>query len=241
MAVAKTANVVGTERLGADTLLLDLCATEPVEFLGGQYLILDSRIMLPSGKAVKRAYSFLTGDAEQMRFQLAVKRIHEGLGSAFVHGLEVGTDISFSGPWGKFFPREGASGRTLILATDTGITAALGFLHAIRFAPLRLQALLLWLRVSSDYFLPEEFVRERIPADCGDVRIEAIPAIGHPERIPHARAILREVFSRGDLDQAFIAGDGAVNQVLFDDLVAAGVAVSKDNVESFFNMPKKSA
>ncbi|TAJ23289.1 MAG: hypothetical protein EPO64_11520 [Nitrospirae bacterium] len=150
-------------------------------------------------------------------------------------------DISFSGPWGKFFPREGASGSTLILATDTGITAALGFLHATRFAPLLPKALLIWLRGSSDYFLPEEFVRERIPADCGDIRIDAIPAIGHSERVPHARAILRQMMSRGGLAQAFIAGDGAVNQALLDDLVAAGVPVSKDNVESFFNMPKKSA
>ncbi len=241
MAVAKTARVVGTERMGSDTLLLDLLATEPLGFVGGQYLILDSRIVLPSGKAVKRAYSFLTSDAEQIRFQLAVKRIPDGLGSAFVHGLEAGTDISFSGPWGKFVPREGVSGRTLILATDTGITAALGFLHATRFAPLLPQALLIWLRASSDYFLPEEFVRTHIPADCGEVRIEAIPVVGHQERIPHARAILRQVLSRNSLDQAFIAGDGAVNQVLLDDLVAAGVAVSKDNVESFFNMPKKSA
>jgi ferredoxin-NADP reductase len=241
MAVAKTALVVGTERMGPDTLLLDLCATEPLGFVGGQYLILDSRIVLPSGKAVKRAYSFLTGDAEQRRFQLAVKRIPDGLGSAFVHGLAAGTDISFSGPWGKFFMREGASGRTLILATDTGITAALGFLHATRFRPLLPQTLLIWLRVSSDYFFPEELVRERIPADCGDMRIEAIPAIGHPERIPHARAILREILSCGGLNQAFIAGDGDVNQVLLDDLVAAGVPVNKDNVESFFNMPKKSA
>jgi ferredoxin-NADP reductase len=227
--------------MGPETLLLNLCATKPLGFVGGQYLILDSRIVLPSGKAVKRAYSFLTSDAEQIRFQLAVKRIPDGLGSAFVHGLEVGTDISFSGPWGKFFLREGASGRTLILATDTGITAALGFLHATRFAPLLPQALLIWLRASSDYFLPEEFVRKYIPPDCGEMRIETIPAIGHRERVPHARAILRLVMSRGGLAQAFIAGDGVVNQVLLDDLVAAGVPVSKDNVESFFNMPKKSA
>lgn len=239
MAAAKTARVVGTERISSDTLLLDLIATEPLGFVGGQYLILDSRIVLPNGKAVKRAYSFLTGDAEQVRFQLAVKRIPDGPGSAFVHRLEAGTDISFSGPWGKFFPRDGASGRTLILATDTGITAALGFLRATRFAPLLPQALLSWLRASSDYFLPEELVRECIPAGCGEVRIEAIPAIGHPERTPHARAILRQMMSQGDLAQAFIAGDGSVNQALLEDLLAAGVPVSKDNVESFFNMPKK--
>lgn len=241
MAVAKTAYVVGTQRVGPDTLLLDLCATEPVGFVGGQYLILDSRIILPSGKAVKRAYSFLTGDAEQRRFQLAVKRIPDGLGSAFMHGLAAGMDISFSGPWGKFCPREGASGRTLILATDTGITAALGLLRATRFASLLPQAQLIWLRSSAEYFLPDEFVQQQVPAACGEVRIAAIPAVGHQDRIPQARAMLREVLLRGDVAQVFIAGDGAVNQVLLDDVMAAGVAVSKEQVESFFNMPKKSA
>ena len=34
MAVAKTAHVVGTEKLRPDTLLLDLCATEPLGVVG---------------------------------------------------------------------------------------------------------------------------------------------------------------------------------------------------------------
>lgn len=35
MAVAKTARVIGTERMGPETLLLDLRATEPLGFVGG--------------------------------------------------------------------------------------------------------------------------------------------------------------------------------------------------------------
>lgn len=241
MAVAKTARVLGIERMGPDTLLLNLCAAEPVGFIGGQYLILDSRIVLPSGKAVKRAYSFLTGDAEQWSFQLAVKRIPDGRGSAFVHGLAAGTDISFSGPWGKFVPREGASGRTLILATDTGITAALGLMRSTRFVRALPQVQLIWLRASSEYFLPDAFVRAQIPAACGEVRIEALPAVGHRGRIHQARAMLHEVLAQDELAQAFLAGDGTVNQALFEDLAAAGVAVRQEQVESFFNMPKKSA
>ncbi|MGQ0554499.1 MAG: FAD-dependent oxidoreductase [Nitrospiraceae bacterium] len=241
MAVARTARVTRTERLGSDTLLLDVYTPEPLGFVGGQYLILDSRIILPNGKAVKRAYSPLTSDAEQHRFQLAVKHIPDGLGSGFVHGLAAGTDISFSGPWGKFVLPEGASGRTLILATDTGITAALGFVRATRFAPLLPQVVLIWLRASAEYFIPEEFVKEQIPAACGEVRIGAISPVGHPERTAQASAMLREVLSQSSLTQAFITGDGTVNQVVFDELVTAGVVVSKDQVESFFNMPKKSA
>jgi len=227
--------------IGPDTRLLDLVAAEPLAFVGGQYVIVDSRLVLPNGKAVKRAYSFLTGDAEQLSFQLAVKRIPEGPGSGFVHGLEVGMDLSFSGPWGKFFPQDGSSGATLVLATDTGISAALGLVQATKFKPLPPKTVFVWLRASADYFLPEELVRERIPAACGQVRIEAIPAIGHPERVSRARALLREVMSRVRIERAFLSGDGAVNYALLDDLVAAGVHATRDNLESFFNMPKKSA
>src|SRR5262249_2107575 len=39
---------------------------------------------------------------------------------------------------------------------------------------------------------------------------------------------------------AFISGDGAVNYALLEDLNAAGICATKDNLESFFNMPKKS-
>jgi len=128
-----------------------------------------------------------------------------------------------------------------MLATDTGITAALGFVRATRFAPLLPQTLLIWLRGSSDYFFPDEFVHGRIPADCGEIRIEAILAVSHPERVPHARAILRQVLSHGELVQAFIAGRWGCEPVLPDDLAVAGVSVTKDSLESFFNMPKKSA
>jgi ferredoxin-NADP reductase len=241
MAIAKTARVVGDEMIGGDTCLVDLEAPVPLGFVGGQYIIVDSRLVLPNGKAVKRAYSLLTADAEQTRFQIAVKRIPDGLGSGFMHALEVGAEISFSGPWGKFFPQEGAAGATLMLATDTGITATLGLVQAMRCRPLLADTVFIWMRTSPDYFLPETFVRERIPASCGEIRIEAIPAIGHPERVPHARAILRQVSSGVTLARAFSSGDGAVNYALLDDLAAARVPATRDNVESFFNMPKKSA
>jgi ferredoxin-NADP reductase len=239
MAPPKTAHLTATATLGPETRFLALATDEPLGFVGGQYVIIDSGQVLPSGKACKRAYSILSSDEDQHRFELAVMRIPDGPGSSFVHGLEDGRAISFSGPWGKFFPAAATDGPTLVIATDTGITAALGLVRSTRFRPLLGQTVLVWLRVASDYFLPEAFVRDRIPAGCGEVRIEALPAIGHPDRVPHARALLRPLTA--GLAQAFIAGDGAVNYALLDDLVAAGVPATRDNVDSFFNMPKKSA
>jgi ferredoxin-NADP reductase len=240
MAVTKTARVMGTERMGPDTLLLDLWTAEPLGFVGGQYVIVDSQVVLPNGKAVKRAYSVLSSDTEQSRFQLAVKRISHGPGSGFIHGLGVGMTIRFSGPWGKLAPRDLSTGRTVFLTTDTGITAAMGVLRSARFASALPQTVLIWCRASAEYFLPEEFVRAQIPPQCGEVRFAEIPPVNHSERIAPVRAILRDRLASHERAQIVLVGDGTVNRALFDDLTAAGVDERHIAVESFFNMPKKS-
>ncbi|MGH8521914.1 MAG: FAD-dependent oxidoreductase [Gammaproteobacteria bacterium] len=240
MAIPRHARVAAVEEPGTGTRLLELVGDDPLCFTGGQYIIVDSGLVLPSGKAVKRAYSILSPDAEQGRFQIAVKRIPGGPGSGFMHQIGVGDDIRFSGPWGRFFPQDGLSGPALILATDTGITAALGLVQGSRFQALAPLSILIWLRTAPEYFLPEFLVRDRSPPLCTPFRIAPIPPIGHPERIVHARTVLREVLAGVAIEQAFVCGDGTVNYALLDDLLAAGIPATKDNLESFFNMPKKS-
>lgn len=241
MATPKTARVISAERIGTETRIVGLEVPEPLGYIGGQYIIVDSGLVLDNGKAAKRAYSILSSDAEQTRLQLAVMRIPGGRCSGFMHDVAVGTEVRFSGPWGKLYPPDDARGRTLVLATDTGISAALGLVRSARFAPLLRDTVLIWLRTSADYFLPESFVRAHVPPACSELEIAALPPIDHPERVPHARAILAGVLARGQLAHGFVAGDGAVNYALLDDLVAAGVPATRDHVESFFNMPKKSA
>jgi ferredoxin-NADP reductase len=239
MAVPRYARLVNATLLAADTRLLELELGEPLGFLGGQYIIVDSGLVLPSGKAVKRAYSLLSPDSEQRRVVLASKRIPGGPGSGYMHEVAVGAELKFSGPWGKMLPAPDASGATLVLATDTGITAALGLLRGGRFAPLLARTTFFWLRTSPDYFLPDAFVRSLLPPalGSGNVKIGELPPINHPERVPWVRALVRELV----VSQAFISGDGAVNYALLADLVAAGVPATRDSVESFFNMPPKTA
>jgi ferredoxin-NADP reductase len=241
MATARTARVIDARPTGTGTRVLELEAAEPLGFVGGQYVIVDSGLTLPGGKAAKRAYSILSSDADQLRFQLAVKRIPGGPVSGFLHELPVGATIAFSGPWGKLAPRDAAAGATIVLATDTGISAALGLVQAARFRALLPDAVLIWLQAAGDDFLPPSLVRAHIPPSCGEVRFAALPPIGHPERVPHTRGVLAEVIASRPIAQAFSAGDGAVNYALLDDLIAAGIPATRDSVESFFNMPKKSA
>jgi ferredoxin-NADP reductase len=239
VAVPRTARVIASERLAPDTRLVELACAEPLEFVGGQYVIVDSGRVAPTGKPIKRAYSLVSCDADQRRFQLAVKRLGDG-GSGSLHDVAPGDEIRFSGPWGKMYPGDGARGATFVLATDTGVSAALGLVQSRRFAPLAARATFIWLRTSADYFLPDLLVCARLPPALTDVHIGELAPIGDPARVAKARALLARALDRGDLGQAFLAGDGAVNYALLDDLVAAGVPATRDHVESFFNMPKKS-
>lgn len=249
MATARTARVVDAQTIGAGgagpaTRVIDLeleLEAGPLGFTGGQYIIVDSGLTLPGGKAAKRAYSIWSADADQRRFRLAVKRIPGGPVSGYLHELAAGATVAFSGPWGKLAPRDGAAGQALVIATDTGISAALGLVQAARFRALLPDTLVIWLQVDGDEFLPAPLVRAHIPAGCGELRFAALPPIRHPERVPHARAVLAGVLARRPIAQAFCAGDGDVNYALLDDLVAAGIPATRDSVESFFHMPKKSA
>jgi ferredoxin-NADP reductase len=244
MAIPKRARVVAVAELGAETrgIELELVDEPALGFLGGQYIIVDTGLVLPSGKAVKRAYSLVGDEREQRRLELVTMKLPGGPGSGFMHALVPGQEIAFSGPWGKMVPPEDAGGgATLILATDTGITAALGLVRGRQMARLLTETALVWLRTSPSYFLPEAFVRARLPGGIGEVRFGALPVIGDPARVAFVRGLVSELGGVARFSRAFISGDGTVNYALLDDLVAAGIPATRDSVESFFNMPKKSA
>jgi ferredoxin-NADP reductase len=235
----KSARVIRTERYGADVRWLELVADEPLGFAGGQFVTVDTGRVNANGKPIRRAYSVLSADSEQLRFELASKRIPDGPVSGYVHELAPDAEVRFTGPWGKFFPAPGATGPTLVLATDTGVTAALGLIQGRAFELLLRSTTFVWLRSSPDYFLPEALVRARVPATCENVHIDSLLPIGNPERVALVRGVVARLLETSRFERAFVSGDGAVNYALLDDLVATGVPCTRDQLESFFNMPKK--
>src|SRR5713101_1503994 len=227
MAVQKNAQLTHLEDVGPYTRRFELEMLEGAElgFIGGQYIIVDTGLPLPGGKVAKRAYSILSSDEEQTRFELAVRRIEGGPASNYMHQLSLGADLRFSGPWGKLVPIGAEQdGQTLIIATDTGITAALGLVHATAFQPRIGRATLLWLVESNEYFLPRSFVRKRVPHGCADFRIETLPPIGHPERTFAAHAHLERQLGQGRPSQVYLVGDGSVLSSMSDTLLALGLS-----------------
>lgn len=221
-----SATVVATQTVGPLTRLVQLEVAGGLGFVGGQYLIVDSGVTLPNGKRAKRAYSIVSADVEQQRVQLAVKRLG-GPGSAFLHAVEPGDQVPFSGPWGKLLPDDARPRRTLVLATDTGITAALGLVRGERFEPQIAGARLVWIVSPEERFLPDGLVRELLPRG---LRYERVVAA---DRDAAAQAVAAEA---AGCDSAFLTGDGAVIYPLREALPVPRDAV---RLEAFFNNPER--
>ncbi|HET6843742.1 MAG TPA: hypothetical protein VFK06_18985 [Candidatus Angelobacter sp.] len=163
-----------------------------------------------------------------------------------MHDLPVGAELSFTGPWGKFVPKQAMkspAGSTLVVASDTGITAAIGLLHASGFQPWANQTDFHWLIESDEYFLPELLVRQRIQTRCRNFTIQRIPAVGSSQRDLWIEKFCQEITSRypdiGNLQNVFLSGDGRIAFAMRESLTNAGV--SNIQIETFFNHQEKKA
>jgi len=104
---------------GVRRLRLRLLGPDRLGQRAGQYILLHARA--PDGGVVKRAYSIATPPAEDPDFGLCVRLIPGRPASEFVHAVTPGTEVSFTGPWGKFVVEDRTRDLTLV-ATGTGIS-----------------------------------------------------------------------------------------------------------------------
>jgi ferredoxin-NADP reductase len=242
MAQARVARLVKAERLGPEARMLRFALAEgEIGFAGGQYIIVNTGIELPGGKLAKRAYSILSSDADQREFQIAVRRIGEGPGSNFMHRIEVGAELTFSGPWGKFITNGESPGPRLVFATDTGITAALGLLQGLSSRARADDTTAVWFVESEDYLLPSSFVRRSLAGLCQNLAVVTAPGIADTARIGRALSILESSLESSLPSGAFLAGDGAVIYPMRARLIAAGMQKENIHLEAFFNNPERKA
>jgi ferredoxin-NADP reductase len=240
MAQQRSARLVSAQNVGANARLLEFSLEDELGFTGGQYIIVNTGIPIAADKVAKRAYSILSGDIRQHRFQIAVRRIGAGPGSNYMFDLPLDAELAFSGPWGKYLPREQEPGNadrsTLILATDTGITAAIGLVSAEKFAPYRQRTNLFWITESDEYFLPESFVRERISALCGHFEVIKVPTASEQREswLSTQRDTLLNRIRREEPATAFLSGDGFL-LAEFRNALESGPYPVQVSVESFFH------
>jgi ferredoxin-NADP reductase len=238
-AVLRSAQDFGSGRW----LRFELSDDRPLGFRGGQYIIVDTGLKLEDGRVRRRAYSILSPDAESGQFELGVFKLPGGEGSGLLNQLSAGSELRFTGPWGKLqVPDDLASrpGPVWIIATDSGASAAIGMMRSEALAP-HLSRVQLWhFRTHPDAFLSDEFLRDKL-GNVTDLRSEPLASVQAPLRAMELERWLQEQLAiAGELPaQVYLTGDGSLARQSIAQLIAAGMPEQHIQSESFFNHEKK--
>lgn len=239
MPPALTAQITRIDSHGADSRVIACQTDRDLGFRGGQYVLVDTGQTNDAGRPIRRAYSIISSDTDQRHIELAVKQIGAGVGSTYLHQRSVGDTLTLQGPVGKWHAGALApDGPVLVIATDTGVSAALGLLRSRDLAGVLGQTCLLWLAAGKTYFLPPDYVRDALPT-VQTVRFRELPAPGRSFRDEDAMRALYQVPHLASYRTAFLAGDGELCYQLVDSLQGVGNGLSPDRirVETFFTSP----
>jgi len=235
----KLLRIVAAELVGLSTRVLEIECVEGGAFdvVGGKYIIVHTGLMLGE-KAIKRAYSLMPVPGRPGRATIAVKRL-PGLGSQAMHAVPVDATLGFSGPWGKLIPEAGLPQRTLLVATDTGITSALGIVEQQALTGQASALSVMWLREAPETFLDAASVRRRIEQASADWVQHDIGPIAGRLRAVEAWSLIEAQARRFEASHVIATGDGAIVHPLRQSLPVRLPQVTDVRIECFFNNPEK--
>jgi ferredoxin-NADP reductase len=126
----KVARTRAVTTIAPDVLLCDFSCVEPpaLGWRAGQFLSVrcgDASEAHPE----RRSYSIASSPDRKDGFELLVKLLPDGVGSALFAGLRPGDDLHFTGPMGFFVCDLAHPGDAVFAVTGTGIAAALPMIH----------------------------------------------------------------------------------------------------------------
>jgi ferredoxin-NADP reductase len=111
-------------------LLFERVDGRPLAFDPGQWVSARLPITVGDQESIKRSYSIASAPDGTPRFDLALTRVKDGPGSAWLCGLEPGAVVPFVGPHGFFSRRASETSPALFVATGTGVTPMRSMLRA---------------------------------------------------------------------------------------------------------------
>ncbi|MBI2160292.1 MAG: cobalamin biosynthesis protein [Candidatus Rokubacteria bacterium] len=216
---------------GVRRVRLRVLDAERVGHRAGQYILLHARAA--DGSIVKRAYSIASPPRDDPSFEVCVRRIPERPASGFVHAVAPGTEVSFTGPWGKFVV-EDATRDLVLVATGTGISCTGAILEDELERPRSRRVRLLWgLRHESDvHGLPRFRELMRIHSRFSYAITLSRPGPGWRGARGRVTAALRAEAQPDGL--YYLAGNGAMIADAEDALASAGVPATSIRKEIFF-------
>jgi Na+-transporting NADH:ubiquinone oxidoreductase subunit F len=225
------ARVAGVMKLTHDTRELKLELIEPagIRFRPGQYV----QVLVPSkGERIFRAYSISSPPADDGFIELVVRLVPGGMGSGYLHRIEVGEEIVFTGPYGEFVLDEREEVELICVGGGCGMAPMHSLIrHVTRQQPNRPCRLFFGAGTSDDIMYHKEFsaLQEALPA------FEMHYALSEPDASPEwegERGYIHESVDRhlkeGVGHQAFLCGPPAMIEAVTRVLLAKGL--TKDRI-----------
>lgn len=200
--------------------------------VSSQYILLHARAR--DGTVVKRAYSIASTPRDEPFIELCVRLIPGRPASGFVHDLTAGTEVSFTGPWGKFVVDDDERRDVVLVATGSAISCTGAIIEdQLEKSQLRRIRLLWGVRHESDVHHVErldELVR-------ADTRFSYQIMVSRPGPTwCGGRGRVTDALRAEACPDAlyYIAGNGAMVADAEDILAAAGVPATSVRKEVFF-------
>ncbi len=151
------AKVVSAAMLTHDVREIRLGLVEPseIDFRAGQYV----QVSVPGrGEPVFRAYSVASAPEERREIELLVRLVPGGVCSTYLHGVEPGDEVTFTGPYGEFDLDEDESTELVLVAGGCGIAPIRSIIrHVCAGWPDRRSWLFFGARSEEDLFNLDEF------------------------------------------------------------------------------------
>jgi len=99
-----------------------------LHFIAGQYMIL----LIPQNTdaSLRRLYSIASSERQIDSFELIIKLVDGGIGSAYLAKIQIGDLVDFQGPAGQFALKENNNSK-IFLATGTGIAPMLSMIDKL--------------------------------------------------------------------------------------------------------------
>jgi len=149
--------VTAARMLTHDTREIRLRLVEPeeIDFKPGQYV----QVQVPGqSPPVYRAYSVSSPPHEKNDIELVVRLIPGGLGSTYLHNVQVDDEVTFTGPYGEFILDEGADTEIICVGGGCGMAPMKSIIHYLyNRSPDRKCTLYFGARTTADLLYYEEF------------------------------------------------------------------------------------
>ncbi|MCK5802488.1 MAG: 2Fe-2S iron-sulfur cluster binding domain-containing protein [Lentisphaeria bacterium] len=171
------ATVARAQLITLDTreIVLALGGDAEIEFRPGQYI----QIFVPgTGETTFRAYSIASPPSRKREVELLVRLIPSGLGSTYLHSIQPGDPVTFTGPYGEFIMDESTETELVCVGGGCGMAPMRSILrHLGETTPGRTCSLYFGARTAADAMYLDEF--RRLQTEMPNLNV--VYALSEPE------------------------------------------------------------